>query len=277
MKKLFLLFLLISFIAFTSCSKPEDTEETRIKITILKGKVEVLINGDKKPAKINMILKKNDEVITYNGQADLIIGNIGIMKVKANSVFKISSISRDIKLKLNRGKLLLALNKLKKDTTFYVESPTAVVGVRGTSFLITVSAKESKVGVLTGKVEVKSAKGSITVNELKEVSVVEAEIQNVTSMNITTIVDVKDMLKIKNIETVEGYKRIKSNIKKLEIIESAEGSNELNVDAFKNAIQAKDMEDGGVSMSEELKKKSAKIKKSSIDSSKQGLVKDEEF
>ena len=281
MKKILVLTLILSLIAVFGCSK-SDTElisgEWKAKLIQISGKVEVIKDGVTQPAEINMILTKDDTIQSYAGTVDFKIANLGLVKVKPNTTLKLSEMSEDSKLTLKKGKILLALNKLKKTSTFHIDTPTAVAGVRGTSFLVTASKLNSKIGVLTGSVEVRTSRGVVTVNELKEVRVSDKELAAVSTMNISTIVDVKSIMKIKNIETMNEFTKIKSNIKKLEIIESGERVDGIDVDALKRAIKAKEIGEDDAAISEALKKKSADIKSSQIDTSKQKkLLSDPEF
>ncbi len=281
MKKILVLTLILSLIAVFGCSK-SDTElisgEWKAKLIQISGKVEVIKDGVTQPAEINMILTKDDTIQSYAGTVDFKIANLGLVKVKPNTTLKLSEMSEDSKLTLKKGKILLALNKLKKTSTFHIDTPTAVAGVRGTSFLVTASKLNSKIGVLTGSVEVRTSRGVVTVNELKEVRVSDKELAAVSTMNISTIVDVKSIMKIKNIETMNEFTKIKSNIKKLEIIESGERVDGIDVDALKKAIKAKEIGEEDAAISDSLKKKSADIKSSQIDTSKQKkLLDDPEF
>ena len=96
-------------------------------------------------------------------------------------------------------------------------------------------------------------------------------------MNIATIIDAKSILKIKGIDSIDGYMKIKANVKKLEIIEASERTEGIDVDSLKRAIKAREMQEEGSAINEALKKKSADVKSSSIDSSKKKFIEDEDF
>ncbi len=275
-----LCFLMIMVLLSFACSKADDQtvrSDLKSKIINITGKGEVIRNNTTEPAKLNMILSKGDIIRTYDGTVDLRIIGLGVAKIKPNSFVEIFSIVAKSDLTVKKGRILIALNKLKKGDAFTVGTPTAVVGVRGTSFLINVAQKDTRVGVLTGVVKVKSSKGEIEVNELREVSVSDTKLEDVSEMDITTIVEVKDMLKIKEIDTVDEYTRIKANIKKLEIIESSENAAGIDMDSLKRSINVKGVEEEGSVMSDELKKKSSEVKSSSVDATKKQFLDDKEF
>ena len=96
-------------------------------------------------------------------------------------------------------------------------------------------------------------------------------------MNITTIVDVKDMLKIKDISGLDEYTQIKANVAKLEIIESSDESAGVDMNSLKQSIKAREMDEEGSVVSEQLKSKSGQVKSSQIDPAKKDLIKDNEF
>jgi hypothetical protein len=249
----------------------------KAKILNVVGKVQVIRNGVKELAQLDMILSQNDTIESGNGTADLKVVNLGVLKVKPQSTVQLANLTEKTKLNLKKGKVLLALNKLKKDSSFEIETPTAVAGVRGTSFLVSASGDNTKIGVLTGKVEVRSFDGFVAVGELNEVKIAGKELKAVTRMDINTIVDVKSILKIKDVASIEGFSKIKANIKKLEIIESTEKAEGIDVEELKKAIKAKEMSEDNSMITEELQKKSSEIKSSTVDSSKQKLISDEEF
>lgn len=280
MKKILLLSLITFLMVFFSCSRSGDQygpDSWKAKVTMVKGKVEIL-QGDKiQPAQLGMILNAKDIIKTSDGSIDLRIPRVGIFKIKSNSLLTLSSLVNETKLNLKQGKIVLALKKLSKDQKFEVETPTAVAGIRGTSFLVKADETDTKIGVLTGKIEVRSFDGYATVTELKEVSVSGKELQEVSTMKASTIVDVKDILKIKHIEEMDGYKNIKSNMQKLEIIEAGERADGVDIESLKDAIKAKQIQESESSVNEKLKDKSSKVKGSSVDTKKQKFIKDDEF
>lgn len=250
--------------------------EFKVRVTKTVGKVEVTRDEKTEPARIDMILEKDAQIRTYDGTIDLKIVGLGIFKLKPYSLLELSSLSKKTKFRLNPGKILLVLKKIMRDSVFEIQTPTAVIGVRGTSFLVSATKKKMKIGVLTGKVVVQSGKKTVVVDELKEVSVTEKEIEKVGKMEATTIIDVREVLKIKEIETMPEYDKIKLNIKKLEIIEGDKKS--LKLKRMKDRIRAKEAQEKAEAESEMIEEKATGIEtEKALDSEKEEFVEDDEF
>ncbi|MFC1504248.1 FecR domain-containing protein, partial [Spirochaetota bacterium] len=97
----------------------------------------------------------------------------------------------DIFCKVEKGQILTSLKKLKKNEQFNVTTPTAIAGVRGTSFMVNATSKTSKISVLTGSVQVTKGKKSVLVNQMKEIAV-EEEIKKETIIRGVALADIKD-------------------------------------------------------------------------------------
>ncbi len=281
MKHLLILPILILLIFSLGCSNSKDFTESgnlKAKITLVAGKAVLVRNNKSEPLKAKMIVTEKDIINTYNGTVDMFIPRRGLFKIKPNSTVELSSLSKETRVMVKKGKLLMALQKLRKAKSLAIETPTAVAGVRGTSFLVDVAGQNSKIGVLTGEVEVRSFGKVARVSELKEVNVSGKTLKSVTKMNIATIVDVKGILTIKDVESMKEYDKIKANVKKLEIIEGAEKETNVDMDALRNAVKAQGMEEDGSALSEEIKRKSAEIDPSkTVEAGKKKFIKDKDF
>lgn len=111
-------------------------------------------------AQIGDIIKQNDDIITGDSSfCDIRIGE-SIIRIKAQSSVKISTLIKsgnieDTEIGLNSGKLLCKPKKLLKDENFLVKTPTAVAGVRGTQFAIEADKfKTTRIKVFNGEVKV---------------------------------------------------------------------------------------------------------------------------
>jgi len=155
MKNKVLLLLCCTLIVALSCSqfKQEDDFAT---ITFYIGDVK----KNTQEARIGEILKENDKIVTgINSTCDIKIGD-SIIRIKEKSVMLISKMLRqgqleNVTLGLDIGKMLCKPKKLLKDERFYVKTPTAVAGVRGTRFTVEADAnKTTRIKVFDGKVRV---------------------------------------------------------------------------------------------------------------------------
>ena len=57
-------------------------------------------------------------------------------------------------MELKMGELVVDVKKLKKDSSFLIDSPVAAVGIRGTKFGFSVNSSGSSVAVIEGEVVV---------------------------------------------------------------------------------------------------------------------------
>jgi len=147
------LLTIITAIAF-SCGRESVDEHATISFMI----GDVKINSVE--AQIGDIIKQNDDIITGgNSFCDIRIGE-SIIRIKAQSSVKISTLLKsgnieDTEIGLNSGKLLCKPKKLLKDENFMVKTPTAVAGVRGTQFAIEADKlKTTRIKVFNGEVKV---------------------------------------------------------------------------------------------------------------------------
>ena len=165
---------------------------------------------------------------------NVVIVDRGVFKIQQNSNVSFKNlliINKDnnvAKLKVTAGQIVLGLEKLKKDSTFEVETPTAVAGVRGTSFMVSVSQKQSsafpyfvkvskqsdvvtKVAVLTGSVQLSNPADksqTLMINSLKQATLVnddfkDVKIENITRLSVDEISVIKEFSEIKELKLKE--------------------------------------------------------------------------
>lgn len=144
---------IITAIAF-GCGR--ETVDEHATVSFMIGDVKI----NSVEAQIGDIIKQNDDIITGgNSFCDIKIGG-SIIRIKAQSSVKISTLIKsgnieDTEIGLNSGKLLCKPKKLLKDENFMVKTPTAVAGVRGTQFAIEADKlKTTRIKVFNGEVKV---------------------------------------------------------------------------------------------------------------------------
>ena len=130
------------------------------KINFIVGQVTIIrASGDSVPAQLNSKIYANDKIITGDtGTVQIVLRgeiNIRIAK-KSEFVLQQEKIDAAKKkktlLKLTFGKIWVSIKKLKKGDGLNVETPTAVVGVRGTIFALSQKNKMTTVYVGEGVV-----------------------------------------------------------------------------------------------------------------------------
>ena len=120
-----------------------------------KGTVEVKMGGDIwMPARDGMILKQGDAIRAKQGSFALLNldgnGQTATVEVKENSSLALASLIEDkaagtekTLLDLSLGGIMIKAKKLHSEkSSFEVKTPTSIVGVRGTTFAVTVEAME---------------------------------------------------------------------------------------------------------------------------------------
>ena len=100
------------------------------------GDVQVLRNGQKMPAKENDLLKKGDSLQTGPScTADMSMNDMAGCRVLPKSQVNVMSWKpENMALSVQEGNVILRVKILSPDSSFKVETPTAVATVRGTQF-----------------------------------------------------------------------------------------------------------------------------------------------
>jgi hypothetical protein len=155
-------FAVIIFVAIAAvyfgCSKSpqQSAKDNPLMITFLMGDVKK--NGAS--AATGEIISVNDSIATgIDSVCDLKVGS-SLVRVKEKSIVSVAKFLKsgdveDAKVSLEVGKMLCKPKKLLKSDSFTVSTPTAVAGVRGTSFTVEAGAnKTTSIMVLDGKVQV---------------------------------------------------------------------------------------------------------------------------
>jgi hypothetical protein len=174
MRKLILSTALVAFVATNCGEKKEQASLDSAKFTYVKG--DVLVSG--KPATLGQTVSKDATIeVKNNSMAVLQFASAASITLKANSVLSIANLSKNdsgkpvIELSQNTGS---SFSKIAKgQSEFSIKTPTAVAGVRGTSFeLVVGNGKTTQIKLLEGKVQV--AKSGATKEEMAQATVVEA-------------------------------------------------------------------------------------------------------
>jgi hypothetical protein len=180
MRKLILSTALVAFVATNCGEKKEQASLDSAKFTYVKG--DVLVSG--KPATLGQTVSKDATIeVKNNSMAVLQFASAASITLKSNSVLSIANLSKNesgkpvIELSQNTGS---SFSKIAKgQSEFSIKTPTAVAGVRGTSFeLIVGNGKSTQIKLLEGKVAVAkvapNASAEVVKEELAKATVVEA-------------------------------------------------------------------------------------------------------
>lgn len=235
MKKLLLVLILIALSFSCRTKKLVDFGF----ISFYYGDVTIVNDGKKTKPKLKMILISGDTIQTRaKGRVDVQLLNFGVIRINQNSKVDIdkviSEVNESIKIGLDRGQILCKFKKLKKGKEAIIETPTAVAGVRGTTFLVEADekTKKSEIAVTSGSVEVENKndpgkKKIVKANETAEVSTKDKVLKVVKG------IDTKKLKELKVLEKVKMFKDVKSvNVKSLKKL-SVKNLKDLNIKDMK--------------------------------------------
>jgi hypothetical protein len=165
-----LLVTLYSLLLFPGCArKPPEVKRLPAfaRLTYVKGGVIVIRAGRGFPGTDTTALSELDVVETGpKARAEVAFDSLTFARLDEDTRVRLDSLyldrdsgSRRVHLNLVTGEALSRVGTLASKSTYEIESPTAVMAVRGTKFLVGVDkAQETKVVVLEGKVGVRRPK-----------------------------------------------------------------------------------------------------------------------
>lgn len=121
------------------------------QVKVSKGAVQIERAGTKQPARVGMGIQASDVVVTgADGSAGITFTDNSLVSVGPNSVFSIDKYSFDstthagqFEGSLSKGKLAAVSGKMVKQSpeSMKIRTPSAVMGVRGTEFVVQVDEK----------------------------------------------------------------------------------------------------------------------------------------
>jgi hypothetical protein len=247
MRKILTLSMCLVLALSFGCAKKADQAATENADAVLKATISLAMGSvtvlrDNVPGQLkgslNMQLLADDMIITGPAsRVNVVIESSGVIQIGPNSKVVMSTLLKrsdgtaDQKVFVKAGKVILGLKKLQKDSVFDVETPTAVAGVRGTSFMVNVSEEENnafpyfvkledqkqvktEVAVLAGAVEIsgqKPGEKSVMVNSLKMAILQGSDFNNIRVVDI-------DRLYLNELQEIKGF----AEIRKLQMDEITE-------------------------------------------------------
>jgi hypothetical protein len=126
-------------------------------IVFASGNAMIVRDGKEVPAKVGMVVNENDVLKTTNGTVDLQTKNGSAVRIRNYTTVTISKLygegSADTRLSMQHGALLASVKRKSGNENFTVSTPTAIAGVRGTTFSVDSNEGEpTRVKVLDGSV-----------------------------------------------------------------------------------------------------------------------------
>ncbi|PJZ52623.1 lipoprotein LipL45 [Leptospira adleri] len=175
MKKLLIvssIALTAGILVFSACKKPTENSQAATTgkenspsavVVFSVGEAKILHTDlTEEKATLGASLKTGDKVTTKEkSKVDIQFADGSAIRISENSVIDFDALSinskgnSDTRLALVSGKVFAKVNKASKDDQFSVVTPTAIAGVRGTSFIVERSKSDkATVKVLDGAVAV---------------------------------------------------------------------------------------------------------------------------
>jgi hypothetical protein len=142
--------MVVAALAFSGTALAADIGQVKVA----KGDVQIQRAGAKVPAKVGMGIQASDVVLTgADGSAGVTFTDNSLVSVGPNSVFSIEKYSFDTTThagefegSLKKGKLAAVSGKMVKQSpeSMKIRTPSAVMGVRGTEFVVQVDDTAGK-------------------------------------------------------------------------------------------------------------------------------------
>ncbi len=163
---LLILVLLILFLIFRS-----QITATTMRILRIEGTVSLEENGKEKNIRKDLRLKSGNALITAaESLVSIGLDDTKIVTLNENSRAEFEQKSRKLNLKLTAGSLFFDVSKpLEEDESFEIRTSTMVVGIRGTSGIVSVEGENETLTVTDGHVHV-TGTNPVT-GEIKEIEV----------------------------------------------------------------------------------------------------------
>lgn len=130
------------------------------KIIRLHGDVSIVRDGEKLAATSYMVLNSRDKIVTASGSFvevayDDKMANVVRIGPSSRVVLESSMIAKNTELFMDKGRVMVKLNKMAKGSTFKIRTPVAISGVRGTGFGVAVDGDSAKITEYESAVYVK--------------------------------------------------------------------------------------------------------------------------
>jgi len=166
MKKVItIMVMLLLILLFFSCASGKESGESAgyMRISMMVGTAEVRLSGAAfRPARVGMLLRQNDVVKTlgHNSSCSLSTPGGSVVRLGGDSLLIMKKLYQGGKIKAEKtglelfaGKVIVRTKKLFNKESFAVRTKSAIAGVRGTQFVVSIDENNNtSVGVKSGRV-----------------------------------------------------------------------------------------------------------------------------
>lgn len=200
-----------------SGQKKEIANQTQenIKFKMLVQDVKI-INQKEETRKASLQDKLNihDKITTGKSSFALITWGLkSTFKLGANSLLELKNIANHFDGQLLEGSASFKVSSLRSNESLKIRTLLAVVGVRGTSFKVSVLQNKTRVCVSQGQVEISSLKKpekAMVINPGQAVEVIEKEEEVVLMPSEITPKEVEELETLNNLDNIQEEDLIKS-------------------------------------------------------------------
>jgi len=224
----------------------EAPQYTQAMITFISGEVLVALNNDWQEAQIGDFVEQDDILrVGEESYCELQFGDTGALRIQDNTEVLLQDIllnpdESNVGVKIAAGSILAKVSKLTGNDKFSVKTESAVCGVRGTEFGVTVNddgstklaVKEGKVAVLPATVDVDEIK-----DKLKDQD--EALIQAVEKIEEAAPIVAADQELIIGGETLKETEAVFQEVAEIveKIVEKSESGEEVSLEETEKLVQ----------------------------------------
>ncbi|HNW28563.1 MAG TPA: FecR family protein [Spirochaetota bacterium] len=159
--RIFMVALLATSMALPTCKK---TAQDVITVQFSVGDVKIVSAGGEKAARAGETVSFEDSIVTgASSFVDINFGTRGVIRLVENSRVKMTALKTEtgtdqVQFDMDRGKILVVMAKLSKESGFSVKTRTTIAAIRGTSFMVVSDPNDSRIYVLKGKILVQLAR-----------------------------------------------------------------------------------------------------------------------
>ncbi len=218
-----LLILLFSILTAPGCSKKEAPKSNGT-ITFLSGEVKL----NNKKAFIGTKIKKDDIIKTgTNSIAVIQFLQSAVITVRSNTDISIGELllgkDKNDKIEITQNKGSTFNKIVKKGIRYRIKTPTAIAGIRGTSFDVNIENNKGRFRILTGKIRLAPVregkadeKKTIVLHEGKKITITEKSVEKVEKI---THEEKEELVKFNKIVLLPEVKKIETTEEPVKIKE----------------------------------------------------------
>lgn len=201
--------ILVFFIVMgSSCKKTEQAVPAVLTVQTVLGDVTVESGGKIIIPATGTVIAEDSIVKTGSlSIIDIKYKDSGVIRINEKSNMKVaqlfsSSQREETVLQMNKGNVFITVSRLGKDSRFQVKTPTAVAGIRGTSFKVSAEEGKFRIDVLAGKVHVNPVKDDKIIEDVGQFVETNKSVE-VEKKDIDDIIAKKEVIEVMTLKPEE--------------------------------------------------------------------------